>query len=205
MSTESRTRSSDLVDAAPVALALFGFTLALYGVRYAAGVEVTVGLNYALLVSGIAEILCAILCLVKGLAYPGYVHGTFAFWVVGLFFLLTSRISAQGFTPDAVAWYALLQVVPTVYSAIPAFVYRSIPFMVAFISITLLIVSLGFGTMISSDALTRASGWLALVGAAAIWYVGAGGIWRNCAVLPTKGDGSSAADESTPYAVVEAS
>ncbi|WP_316778140.1 GPR1/FUN34/YaaH family transporter [Streptomyces sasae] len=204
MSENSATRSSSLTDAAPIALALFGFTLALYGVRYAAGVEVTVGLNYALLVSGVAEIVCGVLCLVKGLAYPGYVLGTFGFWVVGLFLLLTSGVGAPGFTPDAIAWYVLVMVVPTVYLAIPAFVYRNLPFMVAFTAITALILSLGFGTMVGSATLTRASGWLALLGAVAIWYVGAGDILRNCGVLSAKGT-APAAEEPAPYTVAAAS
>ncbi|MGQ4435869.1 MULTISPECIES: GPR1/FUN34/YaaH family transporter [unclassified Streptomyces] len=197
--SEPQTRSSDLADAAPVALALFGFTLALYGVQYAGGVNVTVGLNYALLVSGVAEILCGVLCLVKGLAYPGYVLAVFGFWVIGLYFLLTSGVGAQGFTPDAIAGYVLLQVVPTLYLAIPAFAYRNVPFMVTFAAIAGLILSLGIGTIVGSDALTRASGWFAVLGAVAIWYAGAGAVLRNSGVISAEaGEGGTAAATGGP-------
>ncbi len=182
MSTEQQTPR--LSDAGPVAIALFGFTLALFGLQYALDIHVVAGLNYALLVSGAAEVLCGFLCLARGLAYSGYVLAIYGFWVVGLYLLLTVGVGSKAFTTDAVAWYVLLQLVPTVYLAVPAFVFRHVPFIVAFLAIAGLILALGIGTAAGSDVLTRASGWFAFVGAAAIWFVGGGEVLRNTGARP---------------------
>lgn len=186
MAGKTESRSSALAVASPIALALFGFTLALYGIRYTTDAGVAVGLNYALLFSGLAEIVCGILCLFGVLAYPGYVLATFGFWVIGLYFVLTSGVTDDGFTTQAVAWYVVLQVVPTVYLAVPAFVFRSVPFMITFVAIAARILCLGFGVMYGSASLPRVSGWFAFVAAAAIWFVAAGDVLRNCGIVAAR-------------------
>ena len=82
--------TSLMTNPSPAAFAVFAFALAVYGVRFAgvtdatlAAGPATVALNYAVLAAAIANIICGILALVRGLSYPGYVMTVFGSWLVG--------------------------------------------------------------------------------------------------------------------------
>jgi len=156
----------------PVAYGLFAFALAVYGIRFAsvsaatlAAGPATVALNYAVLIAGIAETLAGVLAVIKGSAYPGYV------------------------TPDALAWYVLVLIVPVAILAVPAVIHREIAFSVAFVALIVLLLLLGLGYHNLNDALSgaaasgkppavstavdlvKASSWFGFIAAAAIWWV----------------------------------
>ncbi|TAN30375.1 MAG: hypothetical protein EPN30_01160 [Actinomycetota bacterium] len=151
-------------DPTPVALAIFAFALAAYGVRFisvdgatlAAG-PTTEALNYAVLAAAIAQAVSGFIAIIRGFAYPGYVTGTLGLWLFGFYMLVTSGAASKEFTPDALAWYVLLAVVPVVILSIPAFMHRNIPFMVAFVAITALLILLGLGYHDLYHALTAAA------------------------------------------------
>ena len=157
-------QSSSATDPTPIALAIFAFALAAYGVRFisvngatlAAG-PTTEALNYAVLVAAIAQAVSGFIAVIRGFAYPGYVTGTLGLWLFGFYMLITSGAANKEFTPDALAWYVLLAVVPVVLLAIPAFMHRNIPFMIAFVAITVLLILLGLGYHDLYNALTAAA------------------------------------------------
>lgn len=151
-SSEPAPRNWIVADPVPTGVALFAFALAVYGVRFVDVKEatlvagpVTIGLNYAVLVAAIAESLCGILALIRGVTYPGYVLSVFGIWLWGFYFLITAGAASKDFTPNALAWYAFLLDVPVIIMAVPAFVHRNIPFMVAFVGLILLVFFLGLG------------------------------------------------------------
>jgi len=180
----------------PVAYGLFAFALAVYGIRFsgvsaatlAAGPE-TVALNYAVLIAGIAETLAGILAVIRGNAYPGYVTSVFGIWLLGFYLLITSGAASKEFTPDALAWYVLVLIVPVVILAVPAAIHRQVAFTVAFVALIVLLLLLGLGYHNLSNALSaaaaagkppavstavdlvKASSWFGFVAAAAIWWV----------------------------------
>lgn len=182
-------------DPTPIALAIFGFALAAYGVRFisvdastlAAGAT-TEALNYALLAAAIAQIACGFLAVIRGFTYPGYVTGTLGIWLFGFYMLVTSGAASKEFTPDAIAWYILLAVVPVVILAIPSFIHRNIPFMVAFVAITLLLILMGLGyhdlfnalnlaaktksapSLSTSVNLVKTSAYFGFIAAIALWW-----------------------------------
>ena len=141
-----------VADPVPVGLALFAFALALFGARFitvkdttlVAG-PLTVGLNYGVLVAAIAESVCGILALMRGVTYPGYALSIFGIWLWGFYFLIMAGAGSRDFTPDALAWYAFLLDIPVILMAVPAFVHRNIPFMIAFIGLIVLVFFLGVG------------------------------------------------------------
>ena len=141
-----------VADPVPVGLALFALALALFGARFitvkdttvVAG-SLTVGLNYGVLVAAIAESVCGILALMRGVTYPGYVLSIFGIWLWGFYFLITAGAGSKDFTPDALAWYAFLLDIPVILMAVPAFVHRNIPFVIAFIGLIVLVFFLGLG------------------------------------------------------------
>jgi len=201
-----------VADPVPTGVALFAFALALYGVRFAAVKEttlvagpVTIGLNYAVLVAAIAESLCGILALVRGVTYPGYVLSIFGIWLWGFYFLITAGAGNKAFTPDALAWYAFLLDVPVILMAVPAFVHRNIPFMVAFVGLILLVFFLGLGyhdvynaintatatksppKLSSSVSLLKISAYAGFVASAALFWVFAVDVYEATGVLRPRG------------------
>lgn len=187
----------------PVAFGLFGFALFIYGARFAGINPTTIASNsksdafvYALLVGGLAETLCGVLGIIRGQAYQGYVTSTFGIWLIGFFLLLTAGAKDKTFTPDAIGWYALVLIVPVVIFAIPEFVRRDVPFMIAFTTITILLLLLGLGFHDLNHDLVNAaatktppdlsgvadmlkwSAYMAFIAAIAIWYVMARDLYR---------------------------
>jgi hypothetical protein len=81
--------------------------------------------------AGIAETLAGLLAIIRGTAYPGYVTSVFGIWLIGFYLLITSGAASKAFTPDALAWYVLVLVVPVVILAVPAVVHREIAFIIA--------------------------------------------------------------------------
>ncbi len=188
-------QSSSATDPTPIALAIFAFALAAYGVRFisvngatlAAG-PTTEALNYAVLVAAIAQAVSGFIAVIRGFAYPGYVTGTLGLWLFGFYMLITSGAANKEFTPDALAWYVLLAVVPVVLLSIPAFMHRNIPFMIAFVAITVLLVLLGLGyhdlynsliaaaktksapNLSTSVNLIKTSAYFSFVAAIALWW-----------------------------------
>jgi succinate-acetate transporter protein len=190
-------------DPMPVAYGLFAFALAVYGIRFsgvsaatlAAGPE-TVALNYAVLIAGIAETLAGTLAVIRGSAYPGYVTSVFGIWLIGFYLLITSGAASKEFTPDALAWYVLVLIVPVVILAVPAAIHREVAFTVAFVALIVLLLLLGLGYHNLSNALSAAaaagkppavstavdlvktSSWFGFVAAAAIWWVFAREVYK---------------------------
>jgi hypothetical protein len=197
-----------MTDPTPVAFALFAFALAVYFIRYqdvnastlAAG-PITEGLNYAVLVAGIAEVLAGILGIIRGIGYPAYVTTTFGIWLLGFYLLITSGAASKEFTPDAIAWYSLVLIVPVAILAVPAFVHRNIPFTIAFVALLVLLLFLGLGYHSLEDQLNAAaatksapdlatavdqlkvSAWAGLVAAVAIWVVFAQAVFQATGVM----------------------
>jgi succinate-acetate transporter protein len=195
-STTLTTAAPQMADPMPVAYALFAFALAVYGIRFvgvtastlAAG-STTVALNYAVLVGGIAEALAGVLGIIRGIGYAGYVTTTFGLWLVGFYLLVTSGAENKAFTPDALAWYVLVLLVPIAILAVPAVVHRNYPFAVAFVAIFALLLLLGLGyhevyrqmsdaaksktapNLAAAVNLLKTSAWFAFISAAAIWWV----------------------------------
>jgi hypothetical protein len=206
--TEPAARSPLMTDPTPVAFALFAFALAVYFIRYqdvnastlAAG-PITEGLNYAVLVAGIAEVLAGILGIIRGIGYPAYVTTTFGIWLLGFYLLITSGAASKEFTPDAIAWYSLVLIVPVAILAVPAFVHRNIPFTIAFVALLVLLLFLGLGYHSLEDQLNAAaatksapdlatavdqlkvSAWAGLVAAVAIWVVFAQAVFQATGVM----------------------
>jgi hypothetical protein len=201
-------RQMAMSDPLPIALGLFAFALAMYGVRFVAVGDATlkagstsVALDYALLVGGIAEVLGGVLAIIKGLGYPAYVVTIFGVWLIGFYLLTTSGAANAAFTPDAVAYYLFILVVPVAIMAVPAVVHRNIPFVVAFVAIIALLIVGGLGFHSLHDALVsaaatksapslsatvdllQASAWLAFIAAAAIWWVFASEVYQITGVL----------------------
>jgi succinate-acetate transporter protein len=195
-------------DPMPVAYGLFAFALAVYGIRFsgvsaatlAAGPE-TVALNYAVLIAGIAETLAGILAVIRGSAYPGYVTSVFGIWLIGFYLLITSGAASKEFTPDALAWYVLVLIVPVVILAVPAAVHRELAFTVAFAALIVLLLLLGLGYHNLSNALSaatasgkppavstavdlvKASSWFGFLAAVAIWWVFAREVYKSTGLL----------------------
>lgn len=202
-----------MADPTPVALALFAFALAVYGIRFvsvdaatlAAG-PTTIALNYAVLVAGIAETVAGLLAVVRGIAYPGYVTMIFGIWLLGFYLLITSGAANKEFTPDALAWYVLILVIPVAILAVPAFVHRNVPFMIAFVALLALLISLGLGyhdlyntiadaekSKTAPDVSTavnfvKTSAYFGFVAAAAIWWSFARNVYETTGVLRAKTD-----------------
>jgi succinate-acetate transporter protein len=161
---------------------------------------ITEGLNYAVLVGGIAEVLAGVLGIIRGIGYPGYVTTTFGIWLLGFYLLITSGAANKAFTPDAIAWYSLVVIVPVVILAVPAVVHRNIPFIIAFLGLILLLLFLGLGYHSLQDQLNAAaaksapdlgtavdqlkvSAWAGLVAAVAIWTVFAQEVFQATGLL----------------------
>jgi len=206
--TQPAARSPLMTDPTPVAFALFAFALGVYFIRFqdvngstlAAG-PITEGLNYAVLVGGIAETLAGILGIIRGIGYPAYVITTFGIWLLGFYLLITSGAANKAFTPDAIAWYSLVVIIPVAILAVPAVVHRNIPFIIAFLGLILLLLFLGLGYHSLQDQLNAAaatksapdlgtavnqlkvSAWAGLVAAVAIWVVFAQDVFQATGVL----------------------
>jgi GPR1/FUN34/yaaH family len=199
---------SGMADPMPMAYGLFGFALAVFGVRFAtvdatslAAGSTTVALNYAVLVAGIAETLAGVLGVIRGMGYPAYVTSTFGIWLLGFYLLATSGAHDKTFTANALAWYVLILVVPVAIMAVPAFVHRNYAFSIAFLTIlaTLVLAGLGFHSLYNaitsatahktppdvSNAvdLVKASGWTAWAAAIALWYVFAREVYKLTGVI----------------------
>jgi hypothetical protein len=202
------TASPVMADPTPVAFALFAFALAVYGIRFAsvsattvAAAPTTVALDYAILVAGVAETVVGVLAVIRGIAYRGYVTTIFGIWLLGFYLLITSGAQNKEFTPDALAWYVLVLIVPVALLAVPSIVHRNIPFIVAFVAIlgVLLLLGLGYHDLHNAIAaaartktppdlsnpvnLLKTSAWFAFTGAAAIWWVFARDVYRITGVL----------------------
>jgi succinate-acetate transporter protein len=187
----------------PVAFGLFAFALCMYAVRFIDVGPTTIVANsksdafvYALLVAGIAETVCGVLAIIRGQAYQGSVASTFGIWLIGFFLLLTVGVKDKAFTPDAVGWYALILIVPVAIFAVPEFVHRNVPLMIAFTTIIVLLLLLGLGFHDLNNDLVNAavtkrppslsgvadmlkiSAWMGLIAAAAIWYLMARDLYR---------------------------
>ena len=192
----------------PVAYGLFAFALAVYGIRFAsvsaatlAAGPATVALNYAVLIAGIAETLAGVLAVIKGSAYPGYVTSVFGIWLIGFYLLITTGAASKEFTPDALAWYVLVLIVPVAILAVPAVIHREIAFSVAFVALIVLLLLLGLGYHNLNDALSgaaasgkppavstavdlvKASSWFGFIAAAAIWWVFAREVYLTTGLL----------------------
>jgi succinate-acetate transporter protein len=133
--------------------------------------------------------LAGILAVIKGSAYPGYVTSVFGIWLIGFYLLITTGAASKEFTPDALAWYVLVLIVPVAIMAVPAAIHREIAFTVAFVALILLLLLLGLGYHNLNDALSgaaasgkppavstavdlvKASSWFGFIAAAAIWWV----------------------------------
>ncbi|MDT3442177.1 MULTISPECIES: GPR1/FUN34/YaaH family transporter [unclassified Pseudofrankia] len=170
-------------DPAPIGLSLFGFGLLLYAVNFIWVEKSVVGLDYALLIGGLALVLAGIISVVGGLAYSGYVMTTFGFWAIGLYFLLTSGIQNRAFAPEAVGWYCLGMLVPVAYLAIPAIKYRMYPFVALFASLFGVLACMGMGQINTDQDLVKTSGWFALFASALVWSVAAYSVLVNTGVL----------------------
>jgi hypothetical protein len=197
-----------MADPTPVAFALFAFALAVYGIRFAsvsaatvASAPTTVALDYAILVAGIAETVVGVLAVIRGIAYRGYVTTIFGIWLLGFYLLITSGAENKAFTPDALAWYVLVLIVPVALLAVPSVVHRNIPFIIAFVAILVVLLLLGLGyhdlhnaiaaatkaktppDLSSAVNLLKTSAWFAFIAAAAIWWVFARDVYRATGVL----------------------
>jgi succinate-acetate transporter protein len=151
---------------------------------------------YGLLVGGIAETLCGVLGMIRGQAFQGYVTCTFGIWLIGFFLLLTVGANDKTFTPNAIGWYALVLIVPVVIFAVPEFVRRDVPFMIAFAAVVFLLLLLGVGFHnLNNDIVTatatkqppdlsgvastlKASAWMSFIAAGAVWYLMARDLYR---------------------------
>ena len=194
----------------PVAFALFAFALAIYGIRYVNVDASTVSasgtsaaLVYAILVSGIAELVAGVLGLIRGQAFLGYVTSVFGIWLLGLYCLFTAGAARKDFTPDAVGWYVLVLLVPVIILAVPDVRERNYPAVIAYVAITGLLVTLGSGFLQLNHALDAAvahkalpqlgstvnllktSAYFAFTAAAAVWYIMARDVYRITGVSRT--------------------
>jgi GPR1/FUN34/yaaH family len=200
--------ATTMADPTPVAFALFAFALAVYGIRFAsvsaatvASAPTTVALDYAILVAGIAETVVGVLAVIRGIAYRGYVTTIFGIWLLGFYLLITSGAANKAFTPDALAWYVLVLIVPVALLAVPSVVHRNIAFIIAFAAILVVLLLLGLGyhdlhnaiaaaakaktppDLSSAVNLLKTSAWFAFIAAAAIWWVFARDVYRTTGVL----------------------
>jgi succinate-acetate transporter protein len=202
-----------MADPMPIAFALFAFALAVYFIRFqdvnagtlAAG-SITEALNYALLVAGIAEVLGGVLGMIRGIGYPAYVTTTFGIWLIGFYLLVTSGAANKEFTPDALAWYSLILIVPVAILAVPAFAQRNILFMIAFLALIGLLLFLGLGyhslynQIVAATAnktapnlgtavdMLKVSAWCGLAAAIAIWAVFAKEVYQITGLIKSSTD-----------------
>lgn len=200
--------ASGMADPMPIAYGLFAFALAVYGIRFmtldastlAAG-STTVALDYAVLIAGIAETLAGVLGLIKGITYPAYVTTIFGIWLIGFFLLVTSGAKEKAFTPDALAFYVLVLIVPVAIMAVPAIMHRNIPFTIAFVALLSMLLLLGLGyhdlynevstaaktngtpSLSTAVSLIKASAWFAFAGALSIWWVFAREVYQITGIL----------------------
>jgi succinate-acetate transporter protein len=197
-----------MADPMPVSFALFALALAFYGVRFVGVDAATIasgpaseGLKYAVLIAGIGQTLAGVLGIIRGLTYPAYVSTTFGIWLLGFFLLVTSGAATKEFTPDALAWYVLVLVVPVAIMSVPAIAHRNVPFIIAFAGLLGLLLLLGLGyhhvydtvvaakhahtapDLSSAVRMLKASAWCAFAAAAAIWWVFASEVYRHTGVL----------------------
>lgn len=177
-------------------------------------------LNLALLAAGIGQTLGGVLAIIRGIAYRGWVTTVFGVWLIGFYFLLIHEDEAAAHDPgiitegadgsplpesvtaalqhanvtawhaESVAWYVLLLIIPVVILAVPAFLHRNIPFMVAFVAIAVVLVLLGTGfhdvystvtdvtrgkatepDLSTAVNLLKTSAYFAFIGAASIYFV----------------------------------
>jgi hypothetical protein len=202
------TATSSMADPMPIAFGMFAFALAVYGIRFvsvdagtvAAG-STTIALNYAVLVAAIAEVLSGVLGIVRGIGYPAYVTSTLGIWLFGFYLLVTSGAANKEFTPDALAWYTLVLIIPVAILAVPSFVHRNYPLAVAFVAILALLLLLGLGyhsvynavahatatksapNLSTAVNLLKVSAWFGFLAAIALWYVFAREIYTLTGVL----------------------
>jgi hypothetical protein len=206
--TRPDARPALMADPMPIAFGLFAFALGVYFIRFesvsagtlAAG-PTTVALNYAVLVAGIAEVFGGVLGIIRGIGYPAYVTSVFGIWLLGFYLLITSGAASKEFTPDALAWFSLVLIVPVAILAVPAFLHLNIPFMIAFLALLGLLLFLGLGyhslnnQLVAAAAtkaaphlgtavdLVKVSAWCGLVAALAIWAVFAQEVYQITGVL----------------------
>jgi succinate-acetate transporter protein len=208
-SPRGRAASAPLMaDPMPMAYGLFGFALAAFGLRFMnveaetlASNSTSIAVTYAVLVAGIAQTVAGVLGIVRGMGYPAYVTSTFGIWLLGFYLLATTGAEDEAFTPNALAWYVLLLLVPVAIMAVPAFVHRNIPFSIAFVAVIAALLFFGLGyhnlyevataaakTKTTPDlstavSLVKASGWAAWAAAAAVWFVFAKEVYHLTGVL----------------------
>jgi len=177
-------------------------------------------LNYAILIAGVAQLLAGAMGIARGISYRGWVTSIFGVWLIGFYLLLTHQDQAAvadtrivGTGPDgkplpaavstalkaanltawhaeSVAWYVLVLIIPVLILAIPSFIRRNVPFMIAFAAIIVLLLLLGLGFhdvyntvtdvtrgrataphLQTAVNLLRASAWMAFLAAASIFWV----------------------------------
>jgi GPR1/FUN34/yaaH family len=201
------------------ALVIYGVRFVAVGAATIEG-PTSEALNYAILVGGVAELLGGILALIRGSDYAAWVTSIFGLWLIGFFLLLThvdqaaahdtgivtagpggkplpSSVTAAlqsanvtAWHAESVAWYVFILIIPIVILAVPAFIQRNIPFMLAFVAIVVVLVLLGLGfhdvyqsvtdvtrgkalapDLGTSVDLLKVSAYAAFVAAAAIFWV----------------------------------
>jgi succinate-acetate transporter protein len=211
MSSERASLGSATADPGAIGLSLFGFALFLFGIQFvvyanaAPGAATSsVATTYAILVAAVGETLAGLLYILRGQGYQASILCSFGLWLLGLYLLLTLGAENKAFSPDAAGWYAIALIVPVAFMAIPSFLHRNVPLIVAFVALIGLLLFLGTGFL--SANLTakppvppsvnelRVSGIFAFIAAAALWY-------RAMAIVLVIG--KSPADQATTPAPAE--
>lgn len=133
---------------------------------------------YAVLVAAAGETLAGILYILRGQGYQASILCGFGLWLFGLYLLLTLGADNKAFAPDAVGWYAVAPIVPVAFMAIPSFLHRNVPLVIAFMALIGLLLFLGTGFLTANLAAKppvppsvnelRVSGIFAFIAAAAL-------------------------------------
>jgi hypothetical protein len=219
------TSQPTMADPTPIAFCLFAFALVVYGIRFVSVSSGTLvgptsfALNYALLAAGIAQAIVGFLAVIRGMTYRGWVTAIFGVWLIGFYLLLThvdmtpverapagdakatavAHATVTAWHADSVAWFVLALIVPVAILAVPSFVHRNVPFMIAFVAILVLLLLLGLsflnvynevtdatkgGHLDLSNAVSmlKVSAWCAFAGAVAIWWVFARDVYQMTGV-----------------------
>ncbi|HEU4360972.1 MAG TPA: GPR1/FUN34/YaaH family transporter [Mycobacterium sp.] len=175
MTRPEQVSNSSMSDPGPAALIVLGFMLALIGIGFVFDPKAVVAADYAILIAGAAELLAGVLSFIKGLHYSGYAMTIFGLLLLGLFFLLTggpvnAHMTHRLFDGHTVGWYVALMAVPLWFLVIPAALVREYLAVVALLVLSGQVLTLGLAELTGPPVLLKVSGWLALTGAALIWF-----------------------------------
>ncbi|GAA0236538.1 GPR1/FUN34/YaaH family transporter [Haladaptatus pallidirubidus] len=155
-------------------LLLFGYSLAVLGAELLIAHEAAGALVFAIFIAAVGESIGGLWEISQGKTYLGSVVTTFGIWLFGLFMLETVGQVLGLVTPQALATYFLVLLIPIVLLGYPAF-KNQLGWQIqgAFVFLFLLVLFAGVNFILTSSLLNLAAGASAWLAAICIWLLAA--------------------------------